>query len=61
MGERCTDHLSHWPLPRHDSGAIEEVLVKDALQGVVDLEQSKGLATLHLMSIATNMDANFKC
>ena len=33
---------------------------KDALQGVADLEQSKGMATLHLMSIASNMDANLK-
>ena len=32
----------------------------DALQGLADLEQSKGMATLHLMSITSNMEANFK-
>ena len=47
---------------------IEEVLHKkdllqearDALHGVADLEQSRGHAVLHLMTLALTLNANMK-
>ena len=33
---------------------------KDALQGVADLEQSRGHAVLHLLTLASTLDANLK-
>ena len=33
---------------------------RDALQGVADLEHSRGLAVLHLLSVSLTLDANLK-
>ena len=43
--------------------AMEESLsqrAKDALQSVTDLEQSRGHAAFHLLSLASSFDANLK-